>query len=159
MHQNPHHHLGDFLLPGDSIIHREGGNLDGNRSPWRQYMGIYLHTFRHQGLQGYVCLGEGGSIGCVLVPPAHPDTRFSDNGGSNVRRDVMALPASSAFLWYLNMEENHVFLVNNNIIVCLYVNILNIAVTQLGFNLSDLSDRVFILSLIIIEYHFILELT
>ena len=106
-----------------------------------------------------MCRGEGGSIGCVLVPPAHPDTRFSDNGGSNVRRDVMALPASSAFLWYLDMEENHVFLVNNNIIVCLNVNILNIAVTQLGFNLSDLSDRVFILSLIIIEYHFILELT
>ena len=50
MHPYPHNRIGNILLPWDSIIHGEGGRLDGDRSAWKRDVGVELRTLRRQGL-------------------------------------------------------------------------------------------------------------
>ena len=78
MQPEPHHRLGNLLLPRDSIIPGEGVHLDENRSPKRRYVVIELCTFHCQGLQGYTSRRGGGSISRVFVPPPHPDPCLSN---------------------------------------------------------------------------------
>ena len=53
--------------------------------PPPQDVGVELHTFRRQGLQGYTQQGWGGYVGCIPVPPSHLDPCLSYKG--EVRRE------------------------------------------------------------------------
>ena len=92
--------LEDILLPRDSIVHREGGRLNGNEYPqWRE-VDVDIHTFLHQGLQGYAFRGgEGGLLTTSLYHLRIQTHTSLTRWGSDASKDYMALSASTSFLF------------------------------------------------------------